>query len=94
MTGIMRALGTCYAHDGAFWFDPEHVNVVLVDPVTGRPPDVGPDPDTPDDEARRARSAWQPVCVQCCDRVNLLAGCAHFNVTEHQREAEAVNGHL
>jgi hypothetical protein len=51
---VLVAMGPCFVHGAVFLFDPDRVTSVLVDPVTGAPPDVDPDPATPDMDDRVA----------------------------------------
>jgi hypothetical protein len=71
VSGAEVAMAPCFIHGGVFGFDPEAVCSVLVDPETGRPPDVGPDGQaiTPDPEAVQ-RSVRKPVCDDCMERAN------------------------
>lgn len=55
------AFGNCFVHGGLFMFDPDTVTSVLIDPVTGLPPDMG-------GNERRARR--EPVCPACCKAAN------------------------
>lgn len=52
-------------------FHPDLVPSILIDPATGRPPDVGEDnqPIPLTDEAR-ARSVARPLCRPCVDAMN------------------------
>jgi hypothetical protein len=67
-------MAPCYIHGGVFEFNPYKVAAVLVDPVTGAPPDVDPDPATPSLDARVARSVQRFICVPCCQEVNRHVG--------------------
>jgi hypothetical protein len=67
-------MAACFIHGGTFQFNPYKVAAVLVDPVTGKPPDVDPDPATPDFDVRVARSVQRFICVPCCRDVNREAG--------------------
>lgn len=71
MTGFGLAMGVCYGHKGRFSFNPDTVVVVMIDPVTGFPPDVAPDGSNiiPTEEAR-ARAVTRPLCDRCVQRVN------------------------
>jgi hypothetical protein len=68
MPGVMIGLGPCYLHGGLFEFDPDTVVTVLVDPQTGRPPDVGEsgEPCTVD-PAAEARAVQRPICDPCVE---------------------------
>lgn len=60
------ALGRCFTCDKAFDFDPESVTTVLIDPVTNRPPDVGPDAERIDpDPIAVDRAVPKLVCPEC-----------------------------
>ena len=72
------AMGPCLIHGGMFVFNPYKVTVVLIDPVTRKPPDVDPDPGTPDLDARMARSVQRVICPDCCSRLNVEAGFEKF----------------
>jgi hypothetical protein len=67
----MVAVGPCFVHGGVFRYDPERVPTVLIDPDTGRPPDVGADaqPVTPD-PAAVARAVARPYCPGCAVKLN------------------------
>jgi hypothetical protein len=67
---VLVAMGPCFVHGAVFLFDPDRVTSVLVDPVTGAPPDVDPDPATPDMDDRVARSVRRPICPLCCKFLN------------------------
>jgi hypothetical protein len=70
---VMIAYGPCHVHGGIFGFDPDRVTSVLIDPLTGCPPDVDPVTGLPvpvPDPARMARSVKQPVCPDCCRALN------------------------
>jgi hypothetical protein len=68
------AMGECYVHGGRFMFDPERVPVVLIDPVTNRPPDV-------DEHGNRRgftseeleRTVKRPYCPECGRQLNAAA---------------------
>ena len=64
-------LGPCWVHKGTFPFDPDRVTSVLIDPQRGFPPDVdaGGHRQAPGPGAV-ARSVRQPICPQCCKRLN------------------------
>lgn len=64
--GNFRAMGPCYVHKGYFWFDPDHVVSVPVDPETGMPPDVNPHPDGKGAD----RAILAPICDECVRKVN------------------------
>lgn len=64
MTGAAGlALGPCFMCGVPFWFDPETVTSVRIDPVTGLAPDLGGDPE----RARR-----EPLCPPCCRAANRI----------------------
>jgi hypothetical protein len=65
------AVGPCVVHGGVFSFDPDRVPYVMIDPVTDRPPDVGPDgqPCEPSPEAL-ARAYQLPLCPGCAKALN------------------------
>jgi hypothetical protein len=71
VTGEYIALGTCYGCKRTFGFDPGTVTVILIDPQTGRPPDVAADatrlatPTCPSDQCRQ-----DFVCPSCVARAN------------------------
>lgn len=54
--GMFAAIGPCCLCDTRFSFDPDRVVVILMDPVTGLPPDLGGDP---------SRAEKLPVCPDC-----------------------------
>jgi len=68
----------CYVHGGIFTCNPDLVTTVLVDPVTGYPPDVEPDPATPALGVRMARSGQRFICQPCCGRLNQEVGYEKF----------------
>lgn len=59
--GYMFAFGPCWACKQLFGFDPDAVPSIPIDPVTGRPPDLGGDPE---------RAVRQPICPACIDEAN------------------------
>lgn len=67
----MFVTGSCFVHGGLFSFDQATVPSVLVDPETGRPPDVDQrgEPIEPDPVAL-GRSVRQPICPRCVAAVN------------------------
>lgn len=71
MTGIEMGIGECYGHKGRMTFDPATVVVILIDPETNLPPDIGPGGEriTPTEEAR-ARAVQHPLCDRCVQEVN------------------------
>jgi hypothetical protein len=64
MTGVCRALGPCFACKQLFGFDPDTVPSVLIDPQTGKPPDVDPAP------GGRERARREPLCPNCVAEIN------------------------
>lgn len=68
------ASGPCVIHGGYFAYDPELVPTVLIDPYTGRPPDVDETGQRcePSPEAV-ARSLREPYCPGCARRLNAEA---------------------
>jgi hypothetical protein len=56
------AFGRCWICRRTFSFHPERVTSVLIDPLSGKPPDLGGDP---------GRARREPVCPSCCVRVNI-----------------------
>ena len=72
----------CFIHGGYFEFNPYKVAAVLVDPVTGKPPDVDPDPATPNFAEREARSVQRFICVPCCREVNRVAGYEKIRILD------------
>ena len=67
---VLTAMAPCFIHAGIFSFDPDRVTSVLIDPVTNAPPDVNPDPATPEVTVRVARSVRRPICPACCQLLN------------------------
>lgn len=64
------ALGRCFTCDTGFDFDPETVTTVMIDPLTNRPPDVGPDAQPIDpDPAAVERSVPKMICPPCVIKV-------------------------
>jgi len=87
----MFAYGQCYTCGQPFTFNPDRVPSALVDPTTGRPPDVSENgvTVTPTREAV-ARSVRQPLCANCVERINArraLRGAAPFVVMPGAYEA-------
>lgn len=85
-------LGPCAVHGGMFAYDPDRVPVVLIDPATGRPPDVDeaghrrePEPGAVE------RSVTRPYCPPCAVRLNSAARAmgldANFDETDTAPEA-------
>lgn len=56
VNGLMAAFAPCFMCKEPFFFDPETVISVPIDPVTGLPPDLGGDP---------ARAVKQPIDARC-----------------------------
>lgn len=83
----MIALGTCWIHKQVFEFDPDTVITVLIDPQTGRPPDVDADgnPCRPEPGAVQ-RSVQQVICDPCMDRVNAGKRAAGYPVFERAED--------
>ncbi len=76
MTGIFAAFGPCFSCGVPFYFDPDKVPSVPVDPATGLPPDLGGDPQ---------RATRRPVCVSCRRRANparIAAGLRPWPIPE------------
>lgn len=70
---VLIAMGPCHVCGGIFGFDPDRVTSVLIDPETGRPPDVDEDGNFVDLETEAegvARSSRRPVCPRCCKALN------------------------
>jgi hypothetical protein len=61
VSGIPVAIAPCWMCKVPFSFHPDLVTSVLIDPVTGRPPDLGGDPD---------RAVREPLCPSCCKIAN------------------------
>jgi hypothetical protein len=61
--GFMVVFGACFMCGQPFSFDADRVTSVPIDPVTGKPPDLGGDPE-------RARK--EPICPPCCRRANVI----------------------
>lgn len=65
------AFGPCVVCDRPFSFDPDRVGSVLVDPETGRPPDVNAAGKRVQPSAEAvARSVRQPYCPRCARALN------------------------
>ena len=62
MTGYMAVFGACFVCKVPFYFHPDLVASVPIDPVTGLPPDLGGDPD---------RAQREPICPSCCHLANV-----------------------
>lgn len=84
-----RAFGVapCVICGKRFVFDPDRVPVVLVDPQTGRPPDVDSHGNRQEaDPAAVERAETRPYCPNCARRLNIAAGQrglpAHFDETD------------
>lgn len=79
------AMDSCFLCGNTFTFHPDRVNVIRVDPETGRPPDVGPDaePIQPTAEAT-ARATTKCICPTCVkskiNPVRLAAGLTAWRV--------------
>lgn len=58
--GHSLAVGWCWACNRKMVFDPDSVPTVLVDPITGLPPDK-------DDALAKARSRVKQVCYRCAE---------------------------
>jgi hypothetical protein len=74
---VMIAMAPCHLHGGIFSFDPDRVQSLLIDPATGRPPDVDEDNqrmdrDAPGVEEAFARSVQTFLCPACCKKLNEL----------------------
>lgn len=63
MSGQLVGFCACWLCKQVFMFNPDSVPSVLIDPVTGRPPDLGGDP---------ARAQREPLCPTCVETVNPL----------------------
>jgi hypothetical protein len=74
MTGVELLVFVCYGCGQPAAGCPECVTVVLVDPVTGHPPDVanvnGKTVRVPVDPAALARSVRTPICDGCINARN------------------------
>lgn len=66
MSGRMKIISPCYIHHGYFMADPDNVVSVLVDPQTGKPPDVDPHPDG----LGMDRAIQAVICDDCVREVN------------------------
>lgn len=65
--GLAIAFTTCAACPRRFACDPDNVPTVLLDPVTGLPPDLGGD---------ASRASSRAVCASCAREVNAIrASC-------------------
>jgi hypothetical protein len=79
MPPVMIAYAPCFLHGGIFGFDPDRVQTIMIDPVTGTPPDVSPvtgetlDPDTALVKERLARAVQRVLCPGCCTKLNAAA---------------------
>jgi hypothetical protein len=68
--GAVRAFAACFGCAVPFWFDPQRVPAIPIDPVTALPPDLGGDP---------ARAVNRPLCPDCRRAANprrIAAGLA------------------
>jgi hypothetical protein len=57
----MAVFGPCFGCKKPFFFDPDLVQSIYIDPVTGLAPDMGGDAD---------RAQREPVCPRCCALAN------------------------
>jgi len=76
VTRVFAALGPCLSCGVLFFFYPDTVPSVPIDPVTGLPPDLGGDPQ---------RATRRPVCVSCRRRANparIAAGLRPWPIPE------------
>lgn len=62
----MMARAACFIHRGYFWFDPDHVVVVYVDPLTAMPVDV----DLQSERMKGQLYVKEPICDDCVRTVN------------------------
>lgn len=71
MTSYMIAFGPCCVCGNVFSFNPDQVPSILMDPETGRPPDVDENghPTQPSPEAA-ARAVKRPYCPVCAKALN------------------------
>ncbi|MGH3783119.1 MAG: hypothetical protein ACRDRO_21475 [Pseudonocardiaceae bacterium] len=77
--GGMLAIGPCFSCEQPFAFDPDTIQSVPIDPVTGLPPDLGGDP---------ARARNEPICAPCrrlANPIRVKAGLAPFPIPEDHR---------
>jgi len=58
------AVGPCFTCRQLFTFAPDLVPSVPIDPVTGCPPDINPEP------GGYERAVRQPICSDCVARAN------------------------
>jgi hypothetical protein len=61
MAEHIMAYGPCFCCGVPFWFDPDSVPSLFVDPVTGKAPDMGGNPE---------RAVREPVCIPCRELAN------------------------
>jgi len=64
MSGYVYLHGPCFACGRVFSYNPNHVPSIQVDPQTGRPPDVGPEP------GGYQRARREPLCEACVTLAN------------------------
>jgi hypothetical protein len=91
------AIGTCAVHGGVFAFDPEQVPAVLIDPETGRPPDVdAAGHHCEASQEARNRSVARPYCPSCAREIN--AECRRRGMPaifdETDTAPQGLQGHL
>lgn len=60
MSGQVLAFGSCWTCKQPFWFDPDLVLSVPIDPASGLPPDLGGDP---------GRARREPLCPPCGENI-------------------------
>lgn len=71
MTEPLSACGTCWGCGTQFWFDPDKVPSITIDPDTGVPPDVDPETRAPLPQPRQVqRTVQSPVCPRCVRSFN------------------------
>lgn len=81
--GAIIGIAPCFCCKQPFAFDPDRVQAVPIDPETGRPPDMGGDPQ---------RAVNQPLCPGCCTMANpqrKAAGLPLFDETDTAAEFRA-----
>lgn len=83
------AIDKCYIHGDYFAFNPDTVVSVLIDPQTGRPPDVDaqerhvtPEPGSVE------RSVKRPVCDDCTALVNARLRARGYPEVQYARDRE------